>query len=413
VTVTQRTDRDVEERRSATIEGGMFQLDVPLSDYVSLTHIDIDLLRDGARLYGSTVDFSPFDYGFVRVVVVPAGTCETVSTQALATPRAGHAMVTLDHWTFGVGGVRGDGAPIQTVETWRTAQLTHVMANVAATQLDQAEPQVRAIPLDFYRALVAGSRFSVLDLTPRTPAADFNVPLAGVHEGAGELSALADLGSNFGVAIVGGVSTSNISWVLGRAVTTSEMPQPRREATAMRLASGNEVLVIGGNDEGSTLGAVVPRTEGLRNNVVSFGPTNARRGGWLAPSSNRRSALYVGSRDDTGTVTPETFLITGCPAACVVVPGPMWNGARENATFVDGPDGTWILGGLEGAASVSTVERIEWDDATPRFTTSGALNTPRESAAAVHLAGGMILVSGGRNGTTMLSDFELCAPSSR
>lgn len=414
VTVTQRTDRDVEERRSATIEGGTFQLEVPVSNYASLTHIDIDLLRDGALLYGSTVEFSPLYYGFIRIVMVPAGTCETVSTQALATPRAGHAMLTLGDLTFGIGGVRADGAPIQSIEGWGTAQLTNVLANQAPDQLDQAEPQVRAVPLDFYSALIAGSRFSIYDKNPELPAAELNVPLAGVHEGAGEFSALADLGTNFGVAIIGGVSAPSISWVLSRTVTTSALPQPRREATAMRLASGSELLVVGGNDDGNALGAIVPTSAGLRNNVVSFGPTDARRGGWLAASPDRRSALYIGSRDGTDTLTPETFLITGCPTACTVTPGPMWNEARENATFVDDPDGTtWILGGLEGAASVSTVERIEWDGAVPRFTTSGALRTPRESAAAVHLAGGMILISGGRNGATMLSDFELCAPSSR
>ena len=286
-------------------------------------------------------------------------------------------------------------------------------ANLASTALAQAVGRVRA--LTFFQVprvlVVASSRVSILDLTQAAPSPATDLVPAGLHAGAGEQSALVDL-ITLGAALVG--PGLNVSWVaIDRAVTSSVLPDSRDQSTGTLLATSH-ILVAGGNADGNSLGGLIPVDAADRNNVVSFGPTDARRGGWLAPSPDRRSALYVGSRDGTDTLTPETFLITGCPAACTVTPGPMWNAARENAAFVDGPGGTtWILGGLEGAASVSTVERIEWDGATPRFTTSGALNTPRESAAAVHLAGGMILISGGRNGATMLSDFELCAPASR
>lgn len=400
----------------ADLIGGTFQLDLPVNDFVNLTHIDVTLVRDGETLYGSTAEFFPTQFGFIRTVVVPAGTCARVGTQTLATPRAGHALASIIQLTVGIGGVRGDGTPTQAVERWWTPQLTATEGNDTPLTLDQAIGNTRAVTLDLGHVLVVGSRVSVLNVSSAGVApADVDVALDGLHAGAGERSGLIDRGADFGVVLVGGASSASVSWVsVDRNVQTSALPQPRVEPVGMRLSGGAELLIVGGNGEGNPLAAVIPTVVAERNNVTSFGPTNARHGGWLAPSPDRRSALYIGSYDGTDTLTPETFLITGCPAACTVAPGPMWNEARENATFVDGPDGTtWILGGLDGTASVATVERIVWDGATPRFVASGALNTPRESAAAVHLAGGMILISGGRNGSTMLGDFELCAPSSR
>lgn len=409
VTVTQGSDV---RRARADLLNGTFQLDLAIPSYTAYTNIDVELVRDGVTMYGSTANMVPLGIGYARVPVVAAGTCERIATQQLGTPRASHAVVMSDFTAVAVGGIRGDGAPTQVVETWRAPQLTSIDANLASLTLAQAVGRVRA--LTFYQVprvlVVASSRVSILDLNAApSPSADL-VP-TGLHAGAGDPSALVDLITG-GVLLVG--PGTNASWItLERAVTSSVLPEARDQSTGTLLATSH-ILVAGGNADGNSLGGLIPLDAADRNNVVSFGPTDARRGGWLAPSPDRRSALYVGSRDATDTLTPETFLITGCPGACTVRPGPMWNEARENATFVDGPDGTtWILGGLESAASVSTVERIDWDGATPRFTTSGALNTPRESAAAVHLAGGMILISGGRNGATMLSDFELCAPSSR
>ncbi len=409
VTVTQGSD--VRQAR-ADLLNGTFQLDLPVPSYTAFTNIDVELVRDGVTMYGSSANMVPLVIGYARIPVVAAGTCERVATQQLTTPRASHAVVMSDFTMVAVGGVRGDGAPTQVVETWRAPQLTAIDANLASLTLAQAVGRVRAVT--FYQVprvlVVASSRVSILDLTA-APSPSADVVPTGLHVGAGDGSAIVDLITG-GAVLVG--PGANASWIaLDRRVTSSVLPQGRDQAVGALLATGH-VLVVGGNADGNALGGVIPVDSAERNNVVSFGPTDARRGGWLAPSPDRRSALYVGSRDGTDTLTPETFLITGCPAACTVTPGPMWNEARENATFVDDPDGTtWILGGLEGAASVSTVERIEWDGAVPRFTTSGALNTPRESAAALHLAGGMILISGGRNGTTMLSDFELCAPASR
>ena len=400
---------------STDLAGGTFQLDLPVGNYTSLTRIDATLVRDGLTMYGSTAEFPPLQYPFIRLLMVPAGTCERVATQSLVVPRAGHAMTSLTHLTMGIGGARGDGTPTQSIEGWWTPQLTDIDGNDTSRTLDQAIARPRAVTLTDTRILVVGPTASILDVSSSVTPTDFDMPLTGLHAGAGELSALVSRGLNAGAVLIGGDASANVSWVaVDRSVQTSPLPEPRTSPVGMRLSTPDEILAVGGNTEGNPLGAVIPTALGVRMNVRSFGPTNARHGGWLAPSADRRSALYIGSRDGTGTLTPETFLITGCPAECSVTPGPMWNDARENATFVDGPDGTtWILGGLEGTASLATVERIVWDGATPRIAPAGALNTPRESAAAVHLAGGMILISGGRNGATMLSDFELCAPASR
>jgi hypothetical protein len=398
--------------QAVDLSGGTFQLDVTIASYGTPTRLGVELVRDGVTSLGAVPTFAPLGFAFVRVPVVPVGTCATVATQRLATPRARAAVASIDALVAVVGGLAGDGTAAPGIERFWSPQLT--ASEGSGSVHPSAFPAGPARALRFAgqpRLLVLSSGASVVDF-----GGDATEPvstLTGLHAGAGEASALVDLVAS-GVAIVGGDDAAAISWVgVDRSVQTSALPTARADAAATRWGASEGILIAGGNAEGEPVLVYVPAGAAAREDVVTFElpgtPGRASRGGALLRSPDGAAALYLGALDAAGVVSTETWVVRGCPRACEVEPGPSWPEAREGFAVVETSTGAWIVGGREGATPSARVERIVWSAGTPVLEPS-SLVTARDEAAVTALAGGMVLVVGGRGAERALESFELCAP---
>ena len=394
---------------------GSFTLDVTIASYVLPTRLGVELVRDGVTSIGAVPSFAAIGFPFVRVPVLPRGTCAVVGTQRLATPRAGAALVSADAIALVVGGLDGSSSPAATGERFTPQLLTSGRGSIPSLTSTLAVGRARAARLaatDDVLVLASGRSF-FLDLTSGVGAPSD----AALHDGAGERSALVALAGN-GLAVVGGsqgaAGAPAVSWIaLDRTLSQSTLPEARRDATASAWGNAEGVLVAGGNALGASTFLFVPAAAAQREDVEAFGPeaepTRALAGGALVRSPDGTAALYVGALDDRGEVTDETFVVTGCPSRCAVSPGPRWPRPRTRFAFAQTATAGWIVGGRDEEGPVSDVDRVTWSGSTPSFTAS-ALAAPREDASVAPFAGGLVLVVGGRDGERAREDFELCAP---
>lgn len=395
--------------------GGTFQLDVTIASYVLPTRLGVELVRDGVTSIGAVPSFLAIGFPFVRVPVVPRGTCATLGTQRLATPRSGAALVNADAVALVVGGLDGASSPAETGERFTPQLLTASQGSSASLTADLAVGRARAqrIASSNNVLVLAAGRSFFLDLTSGVGEPSD----AALHGGAGERSALVDLAGN-GVAVVGGsrgaVGAASVSWVaLDRTISQSMLPDARRDAAASPWSNAEGVLIAGGNEVGASTFLFVPTAPARRADVETFGiidaPTRVLSGGVLVRSADGTAALYVGALDEAGEVTGETFVVTGCPSRCAVSAGPTWPRPRTGFAFAQTATSGWLVGGRDAVGPVADVDRVTWSGSTPSFVES-ALVTPREDAAVAPLAGGLVLVVGGRSADRALEDFELCAP---
>jgi hypothetical protein len=404
--------------------GGAFQLDVTIASYVLPTRLGVELVRDGVTAIGAVPSFLAIGFPFVRVPVVPRGTCATLGTQRLATPRSGAALVHADAIALIVGGLDGASSPAATGERFTPQLLTASQGSIASLTADLSVGRARAqriapsappsgAPRRSSVLVLAAARSFFLDMT-----SGVGVPTtAALHAGAGERSGLVDLAGN-GVAVVGGsrdtAGVPTVSWVaLDQTISQSMLPDARRDAAASPWSNAEGVLVAGGNEAGASTFLFVPTTAARREDVEAFGPDAAPSrvlsSGVLVRSPDGTAALYVGALDEGGEVTNETFVVTGCPARCAVSAGPTWPRPRTGFAFAQTASAGWLVGGRDADGPVADVDRVTWSGTTPSFV-AGALVTPREDASIAPLAGGLVLVVGGRSADRALEDFELCAP---
>lgn len=405
--------------QAVDLSGGTFQLDVAIASYGIPTRLGAELVRDGATSLGAVPTFAPLGFGFVRVPVVPAGTCATVAAQRLATPRAEAAVVAVDALVAVVGGVASDGAAVSGIERFWSPQLTASEGSGPTHPRAFAEGPVRAMRFAGQPRIlvVSGRRAVVLDFGGDVTDDMIDSVLA-THAGTGAASALVDLGA-LGLAIVGGSDGPNavptISWVgIDRSVQTSALPHARAGAAATSWGASEAILVAGGQGPGEPSFAFVPAAVAAREDVVGFElptpPPSPLRGGVLLRAPDGRSALWVGATDETGAASARTWLVRGCPSACEVVAGPDWPAPRTRFAAVVTSAGAWIVGGREAGAPSARVERVTWTGSEPSFAPT-TLGSAREDAAVTELAGGMLLVVGGRGPGGVVDGFELCAPS--
>ncbi|MBN8614294.1 MAG: hypothetical protein J0L92_27085 [Deltaproteobacteria bacterium] len=397
--------------------GGTFQLDVAIADFGVPTRIGVELVRDGVTSIGALPSFAPVGFPFVRVPVVPRGTCATLAPQRFATARVGHALVTVDALVLVIGGLDGTATPAPVVERFTTHLLTADEGSIAALRDEVEVGRARALRLASTSHVLVISSASAVDLNLTQGATPVRTTVMGLPAGAGERSAIVDLSGN-GVALVGGASGADgldvISWVtIDRAVTTSALPTARRDAAATSWGSAEGVLVAGGNATGDATFLFVPTALATRENVIAFGlegeEARVLRGGALVRSPEGTAALLVGAIDESGEVTDETFLVTGCPSACTVAEGPTWAHPRTGFAFTQTGGGAWIVGGRDASGIVAEAERITWTGTTPTLTPL-RLAAAREDAAITPIAGGLVLVGGGRDASGVRDDLELCAP---
>lgn len=129
-------------------------------------------------------------------------------------------------------------------------------------------------------------------------------------------------------------------------------------------------------------------------------------GGWIAVSPSRQTFLAIGGSGS------ETTIFRGCPA-CVGEPGPMWTRARAGASAVQTAAGAlWIVGGDDSALIDRVVWRDEgWREVPEIIEETFTLTTPRDGAAVVEHASGVVTIIGGENTVSgMLDTVEVCTP---
>ncbi|MBX7192748.1 MAG: hypothetical protein K1X94_11850 [Sandaracinaceae bacterium] len=397
--------------------GGTFQLDVTIASYGVPTRLGVELVRDGTTSLGAVPAFAPVGFPFVRVPVVPRGTCASLGTQRLATPRSGAALVSIDALLLVIGGLDASTQPATDAERFWTPLLTSTEGSATALSTELGVGRARALRLPTTEKLVVvgTARSLVLDLSP--DATTLVADLRGLHAGVGERSSLVELAGE-GLAIVGGAvgaaGAASVSWMaIDASLDTSALPDPRRDAAASAWGSAQGVLVAGGNGAGAETFLYVPVAEGARGDVIAFGasddPTRVLTGGFLVRSPDGGAALYVGATDESGAVVHDTLLVTGCPARCEVSAGPAWDDARSGVAFAQTTSGAWLAGGRDDRGPVALVDRITWTGSTPSFVSS-SLATAREDASITPLAGGLVVIAGGRGADRPLADLELCAP---
>jgi hypothetical protein len=126
----------------------------------------------------------------------------------------------------------------------------------------------------------------------------------------------------------------------------------------------------------------------------------------------------LGGEDATGQPVSETTIVTGCPDACTVAPGPVWERARLAPAIAETDRSTFLLGGTSidptshGSMASAAVDEIVIVGDTVSFETFGDLDRPRARATAVHLASGLVLVVGGVGPEGVgLTTFTLCWPN--
>jgi len=399
--------------------GGTFQLDVAIASYGVPTRIGAELVTDGVTSIGAVPSFAPIGFGFVRIPVARVGTCASLATQRLATPRSGAALVSVEALLAVVGGLGTGATPASAVERFWAPLLTASEGSGPDLGVDLSVGAARAVRfLGQERVLVVSStRTFVLDFEP--DSGSVIVELTGLHDGVGAGSAIADLGMS-GLALVGGArgsdAVASVSWLnVDQSVTTSALPSGRRDARAVAWSASEGVLVAGGNEPGEPTFLYVPATAASRESTLAFGPedepTLALRGGALLRSADGSAALYVGGLDESGVVTRETWLVTGCPADCTVTAGPAWEAPRERMAVAQTSTAGWLVGGRDASGPSARVERVVFRGTTASLETA-SLATAREDAAITPLAGGLVLIAGGRGADRALDEFELCAPSS-
>ncbi len=397
--------------------GGSFQLDVAIANYALPTRLRVELERDGVTSLGAVPTFAPFFLPFVRVPLVPSGTCATLATQRLSSGRAGAAMVLAEARLVVVGGLTSAGERAASVERFTPQLLTSELGSLTPLAIDASLGRASARGLRGTSRLVVVSSGGVflldLDASSLAPSA-----LEGLSPGAGERSTLVSLGGE-GLALVGGErdggGVASVAFVaLDGTVSRSTLPSARREAAASAWGDGSGVLVAGGADASAPTFLFVPTAVGDRERVVAFDAPGlagrALRGGALVRSPDGAAALYVGMRDGSDAPLAETWVVTGCPSRCVASEGPAWPRPRAGSAFVETDAGGWLVGGHDERGPLDDLERVEWSGATPRFAAM-TLAAQRDEPAAAMLAGGLVLVAGGRGEGGPRDDLELCAPS--
>lgn len=387
---------------STEIVGGSFELALPIESLVELTFIQAEMTGGDADTIGAVPGFAVAGEFLetamvpVRVVMQPPGTCApldlfNVSSSGiprLVEPRRDMAIAVRRNLVLLAGG-RGEAGGSNRADFFD--QVVVEMRLPLESPSGPLGPS-RGLALSEDQSLVVGETAWIYDRPPQGPASP--VPLPGtLHAGAGFASALALV--NNSAAVIGGEASSQVTWFTANTFFgTYDLSETREFAAA---AAGREgVLVVGGGPgaEWITLdGRTIPATGIIAEST----------GGWIAVSPSGQTFLAIGGSGS------ETTIFRGCPA-CVGEPGPMWTRARAGASAVQTEAGAlWIVGGDDGAL----IDRVVWDDGeTPRIVEETfTLTTPRDGAAVVEHASGVVSIIGGENTVSgMLDTVEVCTP---
>lgn len=275
-------------------------------------------------------------------------------------------------------------------------------------------------------ALVVGGFFAGDDAPAEEPQPAVGswseAPSLSSVRGSADAVALSDeriLVAGGGVGSVPVAATEIFDPDAGEWSQAGDLAQPRRGHRAVRLDDGR-VLVAGGLAEGQLLASaeVFDPETGSWEDVADMG--QPRLGHTMTVLRNGR-VLVAGGTGESGaasggsqTVRPEASAEVFDPAENEWTPvGDMLDG-RFEATATSLEDGRVLIAGGLGPRNgdVAPLASAElFDPATDSFSRTGAMDDERTNHAAVTLADGKVLVSGGDAGQASRGSAEVYNPT--
>ena len=185
---------------------------------------------------------------------------------------------------------------------------------------------------------------------------------------------------------------------LGQFTPTGNLNQGRADATAVRLANG-QVLVVGGDSSGFFLTSA-EIFDPARGMFTATGSMNTTHQFVPAILLNNGKVLIAGCASSPPTPTAELY----DPATGTFTPtaGAMIVNRCQYAS-APLPDGRILFAGADASAEI-------YNPSTDSFSPTGSMNMARDAAAAAPLPDGRILISGGQS--PIFNSAEIYDPAS-
>ena len=370
--------------------------DIPLELDVGVRDARIRVVLSGpdAVLHGAPPAFTAVEtFGFLRVVVGVPGTCALSGMhEGIDVGRVGSGFVRRGNYIVQLGGVSAAG-PSGVVSYWDLLWSQRATNEPSALEmLPGGAGLTRAILLGDSRALVVsqggGPWTYHLFEEPRT------APLA-LHAGADHTSALARLPEGRVVVLGGGAESPMATGTLvSETGPVGEFPlqAPRSEATAVTLNDGTHVLLVGGaTDLGELVDSSVPRTEP----IDAEGAEPVTRPLVVV---GHQSIWVLGGRTEAGISSSQSWVVEGCPEACIARPGPTVDLSTEASQ-----QGEHIV---DGTRLLRAVEGDDWS-----LDLMAELNVSRRDPGIAVYESGIVWIHGGDSADGPRRDTELCFPN--
>jgi hypothetical protein len=332
----------------------------------------------------------------MRVVTSAPSSCERVTFDLLEAPRAFFGMVVSGTFALVAGGTSPSDEQLEFFDAleWESRLF---MEDFALSDLGET----RAASIDESEILVLPTNaapfiFNMFDATRRiTPVV--------LHNGAGPRSALVSV-PGVGAMVIGGQVAGEAQSAVSLVgpdgdVTSLQLSEPRSGAAATAL--GNDVLVAGGNVEGTAELLI----EGAAMGQLVAGVMDGVRESGLLVGDGESRALWIGGTDAADALRQDSVRFDGCPNSCVSAAGPQWTPARLNA--LQPAESALVIGG-DGS---QLVDEVRWDGSDVEIQPLLQLDVPRAGAGGIVLESGAFIVAGGNDGVSIREDFEFCVPA--
>jgi hypothetical protein len=379
------------------ITDGDFEAVLEFSAFSMLTRVRAAIEGASTELLTAPPAFVPsLSGGLLRVVAAAPSSCERVTFDLLEAPRAYFAMAQSGTFALIAGGASSSEEQLEFFDVleWESRLFSE---NLSVSDLGET----RAAAIDEAEILVLPTNaapfiFNMLDTTRRiTPVV--------LHNGAGPRSALVSV-PGAGAMVIGGE-------LGGEAQLGASLVEPEGNVTSLRLseprsgpaatALGGDVLVVGGNAEGTA--EVLLEGTAIGQPVANV-LDGIREEGLLVGDGESR-AIWIGGTDGADAVRQDTVRFDGCPGSCVSSEGPEWTTARLHSLVP--ARSTLVIGG-DGS---SLVDQIRWNGTDVEIQPLLQLSVPRAGSAGIVLESGAFIVAGGDDGVSIREDSEFCVPA--
>lgn len=353
----------------------------------------------GALLHGAPPQFSPAESGlFLRVVVGEPGTCRRVSRLEGAEPaRADSAYVRWQGYVIQFGGMADSGPTT-------AATFSDLYYAEAGTPLEDLLEPVGATKAAFFGSttalVLAANGTWTYELDGAQVEGDERAAPKLLYDSAGIGSAIVRTGEGV-VLVAGGGDASSPDVGIARVATNGRAVLSgligARAFAGAAPAGTSDVIVAGGTRapgapfvewvDMSTLAITTvddPATEAVRNEPLVL--------------EGESSHWIVGGTDAAGDPITTSWVLSGCPEACALEPGP-----EVDLRTAPRADGLTLTDGL---SVFTAVEAGGW-----HLEPVADLARERNAAGIVVYESGMVFLHGGRDPDGPHLDGELCFPA--